>query len=383
MDIAALPPDLAALRQRLHAFLHDELLPRERETGVADEADAADELRRWVRGRANELGFYRLLQPRDLGGGGVGPLGATALREEIAASGAALGRFVLGGNGGMLRTGSPAQRAAYLEPLLRGESMAAFAFTDAREGPRTTAALRDGLYRVNGVKSFVTGGPHADLLLTVANVTENGGGPTGVAVFIVPRTAPGVTLRRELHTLDGGRHGVFAYENVPVPPSDVLGEIGAGLPRALENIGALRLSIAAQACGTARWALAYTLDQIDQPHRSGTPLAEREQVQAMIADCATDIFAARTALYATARAAEAGEDVEVETAMTKTLATEAVTRVVDRAIQLAGGAAVVEDHPLARLYRQVRGWRIAEGTTEILRLSIARGLLTRHRAGGT
>ena len=137
--------------------------------------------------------------------------------------------------------------------------------------------------------------------------------------------------------------------------------------------------MAATACGTGRWALEYTLAQVDQPHRTGTPLAEREQVQAMVADSATDLYAARAALYATARAAEAGADVEVETAMAKSLATEAVARIVDRAIQLTGGAAVVEDHPLARLYRQIRGWRIAEGTTEILRLTIARGLLARRR----
>jgi acyl-CoA dehydrogenase len=232
---------------------------------------------------------------------------------------------------------------------------------------------------VSGVKSFVSGGPHADLLLTVASITENPDGPAGSAVFIVRRDAPGVTLERELRTLDGGVHGVFRYHDVPVAPGDVLGEIGAGLPRALENITALRLGVAANACGAARWALDYTIDQVDRPHRSGTPLAEREQVQAMLAESAADLFAARSALYAAVRAAEAGEDVEVEAALAKSLATEAVARIVDRAIQLTGGAAVVEDHPLARMYKQIRGWRIAEGTTEILRLTVARGVLARHR----
>jgi acyl-CoA dehydrogenase len=109
------------------------------------------------------------------------------------------------------------------------------------------------------------------------------------------------------------------------------------------------------------------------------PLADREQVQAMIADSATELYGARAALYAAARLTEGDGDAEVETAIAKSLATEMVARVVDRAIQLTGGAAVVEGHPLERLYREVRGWRIAEGTTEILRLSIARGLLARHR----
>lgn len=374
-----LPPALNELRARLRAFLHDELLPAERAHGVREEGQAPPELRRWVRTRSDELGFFRLAQPVELGGGGMGPLGQTALREAIAASGAVLGRLVLGGSGGLLRHGTPEQRQRFLMPVLRGELTAAFAFTDAREGPRTTAARRGDRFLVSGVKSFVTGGPHADLLLTVANVTENGDGPRGAAIFVVPRDAPGVTLRRELRTLDGGVHGEFEFREVVVPAADVVGEIGTGLPRALENITALRLGVAATACGTGRWVLDYTLAQVDQPHRTGTPLAEREQVQAMIADSATDLFAARSALYAAARAADAGANVEVETAMAKALATEAVARIVDRAIQLTGGAAVVEDHPLARLYRQVRGWRIAEGTTEILRLTIARGLLARRR----
>jgi acyl-CoA dehydrogenase len=137
--------------------------------------------------------------------------------------------------------------------------------------------------------------------------------------------------------------------------------------------------VAATACGTARWALAHALAQVDRPHRSGTPLAQREQVQVMLADSATELFAARAAVHEAARRADAGAAVDVEAAMAKILATDAVTRTVDRAIQLTGAAAVVEDHPLARLYRRIRGWRIAEGATEVLRLSIARGLLGRRR----
>ncbi|MBI2760160.1 MAG: acyl-CoA/acyl-ACP dehydrogenase [Chloroflexi bacterium] len=380
MSIDHLPPDLAAIRDRLAAFLKDELLPAERERGVYEEGDAPADLRRWVRTRSQKLGLFRLTQPKDVGGDAIGPLGQVALRETIAASGAVLGRYVLGGGGGMLRNGTFDQQQRFLAPVLRGELSAAFAFTDAREGPRTTAVRRGDQFLVTGVKSFVTGGPHADLLLTVANVTENADGPTGTAVLIVGRETPGVTMRRELRTLDGGVHGEFEFREAAVPATDVLGEIGKGLPRALENITGMRLTVAATACGTARWALDYTLAQVDQPHRTGTPLADREQVQAMIADSATDLFAARAALYAAARLAESGADADVEVAMAKSLATEAVTRIVDRAIQLTGGGAVVEGHPLARLYRLIRGWRIAEGTTEILRLTIARGLLARRRS---
>lgn len=331
-----------------------------------------------MRTRAEAAGLFRLAQPVELGGGELGPLGRFALYEVLAASGAVLGGLVLGGSGGLLRHGDAAQRERFLLPVLRGELAAAFAFTDAREGPRTTATRAGDGFRISGVKSFVTDGPAADLLLTVARVAE-GGGPGGTAVFVIPRTAAGVTLRRTLETLDGAVHGEFELHDVAATAADVIGEIGGGLPRALDDIVATRLRLAATACGAAAWTLAWVLGQVDRPHRSGVPLAEREQVQAMLADSALDLVAARAAGYAAVRRAESGADAELEITAAKVLATEAVARVVDRAIQLSGGAAVVESHPLARLYRRIRSWRIAEGTTEVLRLTIARGLLARRR----
>jgi acyl-CoA dehydrogenase len=302
------------------------------------------------------------------------------LHEAVGASGSALARLAMGDDGGLLTLGNAEQRERLLAPVLRGEWTAAFAFTDAREGPRTTAVRRGEAFVVSGVKSFVTDGPAADLLIAVARVTGNAAGPTGAALFAIPRGAPGLVLRRELHTLDGGVHGEYELREVVVPARDVLGTIGQGLSPALRRIGTVRLRVAAEACGTGAWALDHALAQVDRPHRSGVPLAEREQVQAMLADCALDLFAARAALYSAARRAEDdGAGAEVEVAMAKALATEAVGRIVDRAIQLTGGAAVVEGHPLERLYRRVRAWRIAEGTTEVLRLIVARGLLARAR----
>jgi len=279
-------------------------------------------------------------------------------------------------DGGLLRLATGEQRERLLVPVLRGDLDAVLAFTDAREG-RTTAARRGDGFVVSGVKSFVTGGAAADLLLTVARVTENDGGPTGSAIFVIPSDAAGVTLRREKRTLDGAVHGEFELREVRVPERDLLGAIGEGLPRALADISTLRLRVSAVACGTARWALEAMIADAQRPHRSGAPLGEREQVQAMIGDSATDLYAARAATWAAARRAEAGHDADVETTMAKTIATEAVTRVVDRAMQLAGGAAVVDDHPLAVAYRRIRAWRIAEGTTEVLRLTVARTLLSK------
>ncbi len=370
-----LPPEIDGLRAALARFLEDEVGPAEHAARIGDEADASPELERWVRGRSAALGLYRVLQPADLGGGGVGPLGMVALHETVGRSGCVLGHLVLGGDGGLLRFTSETQRERFLWPVLRGEVTAALAFTDAREGPRTTAVSRGATFLVSGVKAFVTGGARADLLLTVAKVTEHPRGVTGTALFVIPRGRPGVALRREVRTLDGALHGEFAFDQVEVPAEDLIGEIGQGLPRALESIAILRLRAAALACGAAGWALAYALDGARQPHRTGAPLGEREQVQAMLGESAIELYAARAAVYAAAARAEAGEDIETEAAMAKAVATETAARVVDRAIQLAGAAAVVDDHPLARLYRRIRPWRIAEGTTEVLRLTVARRLL--------
>ena len=375
VDAQELPAGIASLRDRLRRFLEDEILPAERRDGVLDEAQAGPALRSWARVRSAELGIYRLAQPVDLGGGGLGPLGLVALHEEIARSQCVLHDCILGGDGGLLRLSTGAQRERFLLPVLRGELTAALAFTDAREGPRTTAVRKGDAFVLSGVKSFVTGGPRADLLITIAKVTDNPGGKTGTAVFVVRREAPGVRLARDIRTLDGAPHGEFELANVAVPDADVIGEIGQGLPRALESITALRLRAAATACGAARWTLDYALAQARRPHRTGVPLGDREQVQAMLGQSAMDLFAARAGLYAAARAAESGGDAEVDVAMAKAVATEAVARIVDRAMQLSGGAAVVEGHPLARLYRRIRSWRIAEGTTEILRLTVARRLL--------
>jgi alkylation response protein AidB-like acyl-CoA dehydrogenase len=381
VDPERLPAHLEALRDKLRRFLEEEILPAERREGVYEEAQAGPPLRGWARARSAELGIYRLAQPVDLGGGGLGPLGEVALHEEIARSQCILHDCILGGDGGLLRGATGSQRERFLLPVLRGELTAALAFTDAREGPRTTAVRRGEGFILSGVKSFVTGGPYADLLVTIAKVVDNPGGPTGTAAFVVRRDAAGVKLARDIRTLDGGLHGEFELGRVEVAADDVIGEIGQGLSLALESITALRLRAAATACGVARWTLDHALGRARRPHRSGTPLGEREQVQAMLGQSAMELFAARSALYAAARVAESGDPAETEVAMAKALATEAVAHIVDRAMQLSGGAAVVEGHPLARLYRRIRSWRIAEGTTEILRLTVARRLLATEHPG--
>ena len=380
-----LTPEVEDLRRRLHQHIEAELLRLEAAEGLSAGSEIAPELRRRVRTRSQELGFFRLAMPEEEGGG-AGPVALTAVREEIARSGSVLARFLLGRSAGVLRRARGEQRSRYLEPVLRGERAYAFAFTEPRAGSgpggaRTTAVPDGEGYRLTGTKSFVTDGPYADFLLVLAGVSAVDGAGAGTALFIVDRDTPGLEMGQRLETMDGGVHCVYHLRNVYVPAGHILGEVGEGMPRAMENINLARLSLAATAAGTAWRVLDLTLAHTSQPHRSGVPLAEREQVQAMLGEMAADTLTARALTYHAAAAVEAGQPADVETALAKMAATEAAGRVVDRAIQLHGAAAYVQGHPLERLYRVVRGWRIAEGTTEILKLSVARGLLERRGSG--
>lgn len=376
----AMSSEIEATRRRLAEHIQSELLPLERSAGLVEGSEAPAGLRRQVRMRSEALGFFGLTVPASEGGAALGAVGLTALREEVARSGSVLARYLFGRGPGILRYASGEQRERYLQPVLRGERSYAFAFTEPREGSgagnRTSAVQEGTIYCLNGTKAFVTDGPYADFLLVLATIDSRDGAPAA-AMFIVDRDLPGVEMGEVMTTMDGGSHCVFHFRDVRVPAANLLGKAGEGMPRALENIGIARLGLAATASGTAWRVLEMTLRHTNQPHRSGTPLAQREQVQAMLADMAADVLTARALTYNAAAAVQSGATAEVETALAKLTATEAAGRVIDRAIQLHGGAAYVQGHPLERLYRVARGWRIAEGTTEILKLTVTRGLLQR------
>ena len=376
-----LPPDDADLQARLLAFVRDEIDPLS--AGADPEAPPAG-LRREIAARSEAAGFHRLALPERDGGAGANAVTLAAAREALALSGNPFASAVLGRGPGILRLAdNDEQRAELYEPALRGEKTAAFAFTEAPGPDRTTAraAVLDGGipgFRVTGAKAFVTGGQTADWLAVVAGVPA-GDDPEapegGLALLLIDRGGEGVEQGPGGATLDGSTHCAFSFSDAPVPRSRLLGKIGDGLPRAMDNIHRTRIAIAAEAVGSARFACRGTLERIAGPHRSGAPLADREQVQAIFADMAQDAWNAQNAVYRAAAASDAGApDANSQIALAKWTATEALGRVVDRAIQLQGAQALLRGHPLERLYRAARSLRVAEGPTELLRLSIAKDL---------
>lgn len=175
--------------------------------------------------------------------------------------------------------------------------------------------------------------------------------------------------------MEGGGHVSMTFENVHVPAWHMIGRPGEGMPRALGNIGNVRLMVSAQATGMCLWVLDFVEDHLLAPHRSGIPLGEREGIRLRLADMRIETYMARSGLYRTARLADTDANIVNETAATKVFCSETAGKVVDTAVQLVGGEALVKGHPLERLYRQVRSLRLVEGANDLLRLNLVKGKL--------
>lgn len=358
-----LTTDQRALAERARAFAAEHLLPlRDRSGPEAWQAAVA---------ASRRAGFYSMTQPRDFGGSEAGAVDLVVVRDELAAVNAPHLEAVFGPGPGVLAgVGSPL-RERYLIPLLAGEKRAGFAFTEPADAAQPTRAVADGDdLVVTGAKSYVTGGARADFLNTLVQVPG-----AGAAMLVIDTAAPGVIVERRFTSLDGSEHAAFRFDGVRVPADHLIGAPGEGMPRAMRQIGDTRLAIAAHCVGLMRWVVGHLETHLADADRGGRPRGEREGVRLRYADLRIRAFAARSMLYRTARLADAGENVINEAIACKVFATEGVGEIVDAAIQLVGGSALVDDHPLALLYRKVRSLRLAEGGSDVLRLNLARGKL--------
>jgi alkylation response protein AidB-like acyl-CoA dehydrogenase len=216
----------------------------------------------------------------------------------------------------------------------------------------------------------VTGGADAQFMTALVDI--EGRGPQMV---VIDTDAPGVSLVRRFGTLDGSHHAAFVFHDVVVPVSHVIGGAGDGLGRALGQISDVRMRLAGMCIGTAAYVIDLLTEHLQAPRRRGEPLGAHERVRLRYGDLRIRTFAARSAVYRAARLIDSGENAVNEAIAAKVIATETVGDVVDAAIQLVGGEALVEGHPLERILRQVRALRLAEGETDTLRVNIARGRL--------
>lgn len=370
----SLAPQYVELRDRARKFIDTTLAPLEAQ--IEDGAAIPAEIRRKVVEASQADGFFGMTQPKAYGGTEAGPLAMTVIRETLAAANLRLTGAVFGPGPGVLARADGYPREHYLEPQMRGEKSSAFGFTEPDDAPAPTTARReDDHLVVNGAKSYVTGGDRADFVNLVLQVepSELDGG--GAAVLVVDRDTSGLEIEHRFETMDGSSHVFMRFTDMRVPANHIVGKVGEGMPRAMRQIGDIRISLSAQACGIMLWTLDYITEHLMAPHRSGKPLGAREGVRLRYADMRIQAYAARSMLYRTARLAEAGENVINEGIATKVFTTEAAGQIVDQALQLSGGSALVLGHPLEALYRRVRAMRFTEGASDILRLNLARGRL--------
>jgi len=367
-----LPEAVVAVKRRAQDFIEKVIRPLSNEEGD----DVSEASVRSVKEASREAGFFFKTQPAEFGGTPASTLELTVLRELFSSTNLPLTRHIFGPGPGVLHAVQGDLKSQYLEPVLRGEKRGAFAFTEPDSAPRATWGVVTGdKLIINGQKSYITGGGSADFISALVNVEQSDGSKAGTAMVVIDRQAQGAAIDRTFTSLDGSSHVSMTFDKVSVPLGNVIGKLGEGMPRALANIGNVRLMVSAQASGMCLFVLDYIEKHIKSPHRSGVPLGDKEGVRLRFADMRIETFMARSALYRTARIVDSGDNSVNETAMTKVFTTETAGRVVDQGLQLFGGQALVTGHPLEKLYREARSLRFVEGANDLLRLNIAKGKL--------
>jgi acyl-CoA dehydrogenase len=395
VDVAAAAHDLDLVAPLLHprhrelaaaaaAFARDRIA-----TLAAAEDDGAARLQaREILELLGEAGFVRLALPPEHGGAeGTPDLRACCLVREALAAASPLADavFALQALGSMPITlaGGESLRARWLPEIGAGRAMAAFAMTEAAAGSdvgaiRTMARREGERYLLDGRKLFISNAGIADLYVVFAS-TDPTAGRRGLAAFVVAADKPGLRFVAAQVLSEPHPLGELAFDSCAVGADDRLGEDGDGFRLGMETLDRLRPTVAAAACGMASRALAEAAAWARERHQFGRALVELQLVQAKLATMASELAAARLLVYRAAfeldhSAADGGRGT-LRSSIAKLYATEAAQRIVDQAVQIVGGRAVLAAHPLDRLYRAVRALRIYEGTSEIQQLVIARELL--------
>ncbi|MBS7779543.1 acyl-CoA dehydrogenase family protein [Acidovorax sp. CCYZU-2555] len=375
------PETLDALLDSVRRFVKEQLVPAEQQVADTDEIPADI-----VRGM-KEMGLFGLTVPENYGGLGLTMEEESLVMFEMGRTSPAFrslfGTTVGIGSQGILIDGTPAQKDKYLPRLASGDLIASFALTEPEAGSDAaslrTSARRDGdHYVINGTKRFITNAPHAGIFTLMARTDPANKGAGGVSAFIVERNTPGITIgkpdkkmgQRGAHTAD------VIFDNCRVPAANIIGgKEGMGFKTAMKVLEKGRIHIAAICVGVAERMLADALAYAVERRQFGQPIAEFQLVQAMLADSRMEVYAARCMVIDAARRRDNGENVATEASCCKLFASEMCGRVADRAVQIFGGSGYVADHGIERFYRDVRLFRLYEGTSQIQQLVIARNMI--------
>lgn len=384
------PQTFQALLDSVTRFTRERLVPAENEVAETDAIPPA------IVQEMRDMGLFGLTIPEAYGGLELTMEEEVRVLFELCQTSPAF-RSVIGttvgiGSQGILMDGTPEQQAEYLPRLATGELMASFALTEPDAGSdaaslRTTAIKgvdsEGEHYLVNGSKRYITNAPQAGIFTLMARTNPADKGAGGVSAFIVDAHSPGISLgkidrkmgQKGAHTCD------VIFDNVRVPARQLIGGVaGRGFKTAMKVLDKGRIHLAAVCVGVARRILADALRYAIERQQFGQPIAEFQLVQAMLADSQTELYAAECMVIDAARRRDEGRNVSTEAACCKLFASEMCGRVADRAVQILGGAGYLAEYGIERFYRDVRLFRLYEGTSQIQQIVIARNMVREARA---
>jgi acyl-CoA dehydrogenase len=362
-------------------FVRDRLIPAEAMVEEQDEIPAE------IVSEMKALGLFGLTIPEEFGGLQLTMEEEVLVLLELCKASpvfrSLIGTTVGIGSQGIVIDGTEEQKRRFLPPLASGEMLASFALTEPGSGSDaasllTTAYLDGDHYVVNGTKRFITNAPQAGIFTLMARTNPDIKGAGGISAFIVDAASPGISLgKRDKKMGQKGAHTCdVIFDNTRVPVENLIGGVeGVGFKTAMKVLDKGRIHIAAVCVAAAERMLADALRYAIDRRQFGHSIAEFQLVQAMLADSKAEIYAARCTVLDAARRRDDGLPVSTEASCVKMFASEMCGRVADRAVQIFGGAGYMSEYGIERFYRDVRLFRIYEGTTQIQQIVIARNLL--------
>ena len=374
-----LPEELERYRTAVKEFVQTELEP------IAEELEDTNRVPDRLLPLLREAGLLRLRLPQEYGGIGLTFSQYWPILEEVAKSHGTIRMFVHGYNGIWVMIGSHGteeQKRKYFPIWTEGRGFPVFALTEPGTGTgvdiKTTARKEGNIYRLNGRKHLITFADIAEIHHVVAYTGDRSLGSKGISMFIVEKGSPGFTIEphKEMLGNKGCYHGILHFNDCEVPAENLLGQEGEGLDIALRVfLDISRLSIAVSCLGCAQRLLELSSEYSKERVTFGKPISERQAVQQMLADMATDVYALRCMIADCARKYDEGQQISVQSSMCKLFGLLAARRVSDMALEIHGGIGVTQALPIERLYRDTRCLAFEEGTPTIQRLVIGRQVL--------
>ena len=377
------PETLNQFISTLERFVAERLIPLEAQVSEEDRIPAE------VIAEMKEIGLFGMTIPEAYGGLGLSTEEECRVVRVLGRTSPAF-RSVFGtnngiGSQGLVMDGTEEQKAHYLPKMATGEIIGSFALTEPDVGSdsgavKTSAVAEGDDFILNGTKRYITNAPEAQLFTVFARTNPEEAGARGVSAFLVDASLPGITLGPNNRKM--GQQGAHVcdviFENCRVPKSAIIGgpaNLNKGFATAMKTLDRGRLHISALAVGCANRLIEESVAFATERTQFGQPIADFQLIQAMLADSKAEAYAAECMVLDAAKRRDAGERITTLASCSKLFATEMVGRVADRAVQIHGGAGYMEEYPVARFYRDVRLFRIYEGTSQIQQTVIAKGLI--------